>query len=45
MKLAIADKAHPRIIARIRKIYEARLFLEFDDSPKDKGSNENFPNF
>ncbi len=28
LKAAIQDKAHPRIIDRIRKIYEGRLFLE-----------------
>ena len=29
LKLAVSDKAHPKIIARLRKLYEARLFLEF----------------
>jgi len=29
LKLAVSDEAHPKIIERLKKLYEARLFLEF----------------
>ena len=29
LKLAVSDKAHPKIIERLQKLYAARLFLEF----------------
>ena len=36
LKTAIQDRAHPRIIKRIRRIYEARLFLGFDSNEGEK---------
>lgn len=35
LKTAIQDGAHPKIIARIRSIYEARLFLDKLEDEKD----------
>jgi hypothetical protein len=43
LKLAVSDKAHPKIIERLEKLYEARLFLEFR---REKEVDEfEFPNF